>query len=149
MTDLASFLEEEIAAGSFPGGAALIGSSDSILAAASAGRAAVVPGPSPLGPETLFDLASLTKPLAGGALAHAAVEAGLDLASPPGRFFPAWKKTRFDGITLESLLTHTAGLVVGDRLELDGDLRVDLLEGGFLQSLKTVSTMSVEVGEPR
>ncbi|MDQ6891945.1 MAG: beta-lactamase family protein [Acidobacteriota bacterium] len=110
MTELASFLEEEIAAGSFPGGSALVGSSDSVLAAASAGHAALVPAPSPLGSETLFDLASLTKPLAAGALAHAAMEAGLDLASPPGRFFPAWKKTRFDGITLESLLTHTAGL---------------------------------------
>jgi serine-type D-Ala-D-Ala carboxypeptidase len=110
LTGLESFLEEEIAAGSFPSGSVLVGSSESVLAAASAGRAAVVPEPSPLQADTLFDLASLTKPLAAGALAHAAMEAGLDLASPPGRFFPAWKKTRYDGITVEHLLTHTAGL---------------------------------------
>ena len=112
MSDLGSFLEEEIAAGSFPAGSALVGSSERVLAAAFAGNASVLPGPEPdpLLPETLFDLASLTKPLVSGALAHAAVQAGLDLASPPGRFFPGWKKTRYDGITLEHLLTHTAGL---------------------------------------
>ena len=112
MSDLASFLEEEIAAGSFPAGSALVGSSERVLAAALAGNASVAPEPEPdpLLPETLFDLASLTKPLVSGALAHAAVRAGLDLASPPGRFFPGWKKTRYDGITLEHLLTHTAGL---------------------------------------
>jgi len=110
LSGLDAFLEEEIAAASFPSASALVGSSDSILAAASAGHAAVVPERSPLAPETLFDLASLTKPLAAGALAHGAVKAGLDLASPPGRFFPGWKRTRYDGITVEHLLTHTAGL---------------------------------------
>jgi CubicO group peptidase (beta-lactamase class C family) len=110
LNDLASFLEEEIAAGSFPAGSALVGSSEEVLAAASAGNASLVPEPDALAPDTLFDLASLTKPLVSGALAHAAVAAGLDLASPPGRFLPGWKKTRFDGITVEHLLTHTSGL---------------------------------------
>jgi CubicO group peptidase (beta-lactamase class C family) len=110
LSDLSSFLEEEIAAGSFPGGSALVGSSERVLAASFAGNASVVPEPDPLLAGTLFDLASLTKPLVSGALAHAAVGAELDLASPPGRFFPGWKKTRYDGITLEHLLTHTAGL---------------------------------------
>lgn len=110
MTPLASILEEEVAAGSFPGAAALVGSSAGVLDAALAGRAAVTPGDSPLGPETRFDLASLTKPLVAGALTFAAVREGLDLASPPGRFFPGWKKTRFEGVTIEGLLTHTSGL---------------------------------------
>jgi serine-type D-Ala-D-Ala carboxypeptidase len=110
VSPLEEFLEEEIAAGSFPGGSALVGSRETVLAQARAGRASVLPRESALEPGTLFDLASLTKPLAAGALAFEACREGLDLASAPGRFLPEWKKTRFDGVTIEMLLTHTSGL---------------------------------------
>jgi len=108
VTALSDFLAAEIDAGSFPGASALVGSSESVLEAAVAGRASVEPEPSDVAPETLFDLASLTKPLCTGALL--AGEGALPLDAAPGRILPEWKKTRFDGITLESLLTHTSGL---------------------------------------
>src|SRR5262249_47307517 len=57
---------------------------------------------------TLYDLASLTKPLAIGALAAAFPDLRLD--SPPGRYFDGWKRTRYEGITIEMLMTHTSGL---------------------------------------
>ena len=110
MTPLERFLEEEIARGSFPGGAAIVGSADAIVAQAAAGRAAVEPEPAALDANTRFDLASLTKPLAAGALARIALARGLGLGDAPGRFLPEWKRTRFEGITVESLLTHTSGL---------------------------------------
>jgi len=110
LSPLAEFLEEEIAAGSFPGGSALVGTDEGIVEEARAGHASLVPWASPVEETTLFDLASLTKPLCAGALGFVAAANGLDLASEPGRFFPAWKKTRFDGISLEHLLTHTSGL---------------------------------------
>ena len=104
---LSEFLQEEIEAGSFPGAAALVGNESSVEAAAAAGRAAITPGEADLTEEMLFDLASLTKPLATGALfAVSDLEPGL----LPGRFFPAWKATRYEGITLGALLTHTSGL---------------------------------------
>jgi CubicO group peptidase (beta-lactamase class C family) len=77
---------------------------------AHAGSAAVEPEVVPVSPETLWDLASLTKPLCCGALARLAARGGLSLDLAPGFFFPAWKKTRYDGITLATLLTHTSGL---------------------------------------
>lgn len=104
---LSEFLDAEIAAGSFPGGAALVGTFERIQEAALSGRAAVEPSREALADDTLFDLASLTKPLAGGALFALS---GLPLDAPPGRFLPAWKATRYEGITLERLLTHTSGL---------------------------------------
>jgi CubicO group peptidase (beta-lactamase class C family) len=107
---LGRFLREEVDKGSFPGGVALAGTTERILEAAAAGDAAVEPEEDPISEDTRFDLASLTKPLASGALTAAAISSGLDLASPPGRFLPDWKQTRFDGITLASLLTHTSGL---------------------------------------
>ena len=110
MTPAAAFLDAEIARGSFPGGAALVGTSERILDASAAGNAALEPETIAVSSDTVWDLASLTKALCGGALTRAAVDAGLDLDRPPGYFFPAWKKTRFDGITLASLLNHTSGL---------------------------------------
>jgi len=106
---LDDFLRREIEEGWFPGGSALIGSGDAVLEEAAAGSAAVEPETDPLDADTLFDLASLTKPLAASALAWS-VGAALPLDAAPGRFLPEWKRTRFDGITIESLLTHTSGL---------------------------------------
>ena len=110
MRRLRDWLEEEIASGSFPGGATLVGSADAVLASAWSGHAAVEPDRAPLAETTVFDLASLTKPLATGALVRRTVGRGLALADPPGRYLPEWKRTRYDGVTIENLLTHTSGL---------------------------------------
>ena len=61
-------------------------------------------------PATLFDAASLTKPLATAPLALIARDSGaLDLAAPIGRYLP---DTNADaaGIPVGALLTHTSGL---------------------------------------
>jgi CubicO group peptidase (beta-lactamase class C family) len=108
VTRLSDFLDREIEHGSFPGGVAMAGSSEEILEVAFAGHRAVEPREEPTTPDTLYDLASLTKPLAAGALAVASP--GLALGAPPGRYFPQWKRTRYDGITIEMLMTHTSGL---------------------------------------
>jgi CubicO group peptidase (beta-lactamase class C family) len=99
----------ELDAGSFPGAVALVGTADAVLEVAAIGRSVVDPEDIPATPGTVYDLASLTKPLVCGAVA-AAAPANLDLSSPPGRYLPEWKATRYDGITLESLLVHTSGL---------------------------------------
>jgi CubicO group peptidase (beta-lactamase class C family) len=110
VTDAAAFLDSEIAGGSFPGAAALTGTPEEVMDFALAGSAAVEPEPVPVSAGTLWDLASLTKPLCCGALARIAAGGGLSLDLPPGFFFAAWKRTRYDGITLRTLLTHTSGL---------------------------------------
>lgn len=109
MTRLEEFLTSEIERGSFPGAVALVGGADSVEEVAVAGHGVVEPETVAASADTEFDLASLTKPLVTGALVAAAGRA-LDLASPPGRYLPEWKATRYDGITIESLLTHTSGL---------------------------------------
>jgi CubicO group peptidase (beta-lactamase class C family) len=109
LTELESFLAREVDAGSFPGGVALVGRGDAVVEVAAAGHAVLEPEEIPATPDTRYDLASLTKPLVCGALVSAALPR-LDLSSPPGRYLPEWKATRFDGITLETLLAHTSGL---------------------------------------
>jgi CubicO group peptidase (beta-lactamase class C family) len=108
MTRLAGFLAEEIEGGHFPGAAALVASSEAILETACAGAAQIDPEREAVSLDTLWDLASLTKPLCTGALAALAPRGTLE--SPPGRFVAGWKKTRYEGITVETLLTHTSGL---------------------------------------
>jgi CubicO group peptidase (beta-lactamase class C family) len=109
VTPVERFLDEEIAAGSFPGAVALVGSGDGALEIAAAGYACLEPERVAVAPETLFDLASLTKPLCSGALAAVAGDA-LALDAAPGRYLPEWKQTRFERIRIEHLLTHTSGL---------------------------------------
>jgi CubicO group peptidase (beta-lactamase class C family) len=109
VTAVSEFLDEEIAAGSFPGAVALVGSAEGVLETAFAGHAAVEPQTREVAAETQFDLASLTKPLCVGGIFGAQAHL-LPLAAAPGRFLPEWKKTRFEGITLEHLLTHASGL---------------------------------------
>jgi CubicO group peptidase (beta-lactamase class C family) len=77
-----------------------------------AGNAAVEPEIAAVSTDTVWDLASLTKPLCCGALVRAAAGSGLalSLSLSPGFFFPAWKRTCYEGITLATLLTHTSGL---------------------------------------
>jgi serine-type D-Ala-D-Ala carboxypeptidase len=116
---LTAFLAEEIRAGSFPGAAAAIGTSQAILETAEAGEAAREPRRETVSGATLYDLASLTKPLCAGALAASVPD--LALSSPPGRYLPGWKKTRFDGITVEHLLTHTSGLPAWFPLYVEGE----------------------------
>ncbi|HEY7862499.1 MAG TPA: serine hydrolase domain-containing protein, partial [Thermoanaerobaculia bacterium] len=123
MSAIARFLRDEVEQGSFPGGVGLAGTSAEILEVAAAGDAAIEPAREPLSEHTRFDLASLTKPLASGALTAAAVRAGLDLSAPPGRFLTAWKQTRYDGMTLASLLTHTSGLPAWYPLYVKGEGR--------------------------
>jgi len=109
VTGLAEFLAAEVGEGSFPGAVALVGDGDAVREIAAAGNAVLEPERIPVSEDTLFDLASLTKPLVCGALAVAALPS-LDPTSSPGRYLPGWKATRYDGISLESLLTHTSGL---------------------------------------
>ena len=57
---------------------------------------------------TLFDLASLTKPIVVGTLCMQLVESGrLSLNTPAEKYLPAFAQT---GVTLKHLLTHTSGL---------------------------------------
>ncbi len=61
--------------------------------------------------DTLYDLASLTKVVATATMAMILVDEGkLDVTKPVSAFVPAFKGGAKDKVTLEHLLTHSAGL---------------------------------------
>jgi CubicO group peptidase (beta-lactamase class C family) len=112
--ELRSLLEEGAERGVFAGASALVLEGTAILFEGCAGFARLEPAVDrrPADASTLWDLASLTKPLAGSPLVLAlVVERLLSLDDEVSRFDDLFKKTRFEGVTLRRLLTHTAGLV--------------------------------------
>lgn len=61
--------------------------------------------------DTIYDLASLTKPLITGLLCARRVEAGeLDLDSAVADYLPDFNRSDKSAITIRQLLTHTSGL---------------------------------------
>jgi len=93
----------------------------------------------PVGPETVWDLASLTKPLCTSAAAMLAVESGeLTLEERVGALLPSWRGGLRDELRIEHLLAHEGGLPwwlpfyrdlpAGPRPERRRALRAALLE---------------------
>ena len=107
---LGDFLEEGLQGGLFAGAAVGVLGYSGRIEEAYAGNARISPSLSPVTPATLWDLASLTKPLAGAALALGLAEDGLwSLDDPISRFHDLYRRTRFEGVTLRGLLAHTSG----------------------------------------
>jgi len=75
------------------------------------GNAVVRPERVAMRRDTIFDLASLTKPLATtGALLLLASEGLVDLDDPVAKHLPAFAEREKEGVTVRHLLTHSSGL---------------------------------------
>jgi CubicO group peptidase (beta-lactamase class C family) len=75
------------------------------------GLAVVRPERLPMTRETIFDLASLTKPIATTtAVLQLVHEGALGLDDPVSKVLPAFGEREKDGVTLRHLLTHSSGL---------------------------------------
>jgi CubicO group peptidase (beta-lactamase class C family) len=109
---LAQLLEEGRDQGVYSAAVALVGRNGEPLWQGAAGRASRNPENPPVTPDTIFDLASLTKPLATAlALMLLAHRGLLTLATTLGDVLPVpWLPSDKRPLTLKSLLTHRAGL---------------------------------------
>lgn len=95
----------------FPGAVLLIDAGGTIVLHEAFGHAALVPAPEPMTADTVFDVASLTKPLVTATLTLALVaDDRLALDAPIGRFIPSWREGAKARATIRHLLTHTSGL---------------------------------------
>jgi CubicO group peptidase (beta-lactamase class C family) len=111
---LGALLDEGLERGFFAGVSALVVSESETLAERHAGDARVEPASErrAAGPDTLWDLASLTKPLAGTALVLALVsEKTLSLDDEVRRFEDRWRKSFLEGVSVRHLLAHLGGVV--------------------------------------
>ena len=109
--EITNLLEEHIRAGDFPSAVYLIGEKDRIIFTDSLGHSAVEPYRITNKLDTIYDLASLTKPLITGLLCARRIELGeLTLDSSVSHYLPEFDRTDKSMITVRELLTHTAGL---------------------------------------
>jgi uncharacterized protein YbbC (DUF1343 family)/CubicO group peptidase (beta-lactamase class C family) len=108
-------IDRAIEGGQVPGAVVLVGRRGSIVYARAAGRRAVSPTPEPMTRDTVFDMASLTKPVATATSVMILIEEGrLRLTDRLGRVLPEFDNHGKGAITIEQLLRHRAGLVPDD-----------------------------------
>ncbi len=108
---ISNLLEEHIKAGDFPSAIYLIGERGRVVFTGSLGNSAVEPYRITNKLDTIYDLASLTKPLITGLLCARRIELGeLTLDSSVSHYLPEFDRTDKSMITVRELLTHTAGL---------------------------------------
>ncbi len=94
-----------------PGAVAYVGNLERTLFRQAIGMRQLEPAAHPAEPDTLYDLASLTKTVATTTAILLLYEDGeLDLDAPVTEFLPI---EAYSNITLRHLLTHSAGLVAG------------------------------------
>ena len=106
---LTGLLEDGLAEGAFPGAVAAVGSADGTHRVVAVGERDPEEGLAAT-PETVFDLASLTKPVVTATVALALTERGeIALSDSLGRHVPALEGTERGEVTLVELLTHTSG----------------------------------------
>ena len=108
---VSGYLRSQIARGAFPGAQYVIGEGHKIVAEDALGLAVVEPERIPVTVDTIYDLASLTKPLVTSLLVVIYAGRGMiDLSAPVGDYLDEFNEEGNRLITLTELLTHTSGL---------------------------------------
>jgi len=104
-------VEEEIQKGNFPGAVVLVGKGDEILYWEAFGREVNEPFQEPAEKNTIFDLASMTKPIATATSILILTDRGsLGLDDRVGKYLPAFACNGKEEAQIRHLLTHTSGL---------------------------------------
>lgn len=110
-TDISKLLAEHISAGDFPSAVYLIAQDGEIVFTDALGHSAIEPYRITNKLDTIYDLASLTKPLITGMLCARRIELGeLTLDSSVSHYLPEFDRTDKQMITVRELLTHSSGL---------------------------------------
>lgn len=109
--ELQHLVEDALRRQLFPGIELLVARGDDVLLHEAWGHLEVGPDAKEMAPGTLFDIASITKPLATATLVMILLEKGLlGLEDRAADYFPEYADPPRNGITLRHLLTHSSGL---------------------------------------
>jgi CubicO group peptidase (beta-lactamase class C family) len=104
-------LQSAVEAHAFPAAVVEVGRRAGAIWGEAFGRLSTDLDAAPASADTIFDLASLTKVIATSSIAMRHVDEGrLGLEDPVSRWLPAWRGTDRDQVTIEDLLSHSAGL---------------------------------------
>jgi uncharacterized protein YbbC (DUF1343 family)/CubicO group peptidase (beta-lactamase class C family) len=110
LAQMDSIIQAEIAQKHLPGAVVLVSRRGHVVWRKAYGARAVEPAREAMSPDTIFDLASLTKVVATATSTMILVERGkVRLGDPVSLYIPELKGEGREKITIEQLLTHRAG----------------------------------------
>lgn len=109
--------EAAIKRGDCPGAVVLVVHNDEVVLRKAYGLRSVEPEKSPLAADAIFDLASLTKPIATGTAIMKLIEQGkLKPEDRVSKHWPAFAANGKDDVLVKHLLLHTSGLTADNAL---------------------------------
>jgi CubicO group peptidase (beta-lactamase class C family) len=109
--EIDAIVTKAVRAGRTPGAVVIVGRRDGVVFRGAYGRRAILPQREEMTIDTIFDLASLTKPLVVGSLVQRLVQEGrLDIHRPVVDYLPEFGVREKYLVTVEQLLLHTSGL---------------------------------------
>lgn len=110
-------VEAALKRGDCPGAVVLVVHKDAVVFRNAYGSRAVQPQKAPMTADTIFDMASLTKPVATATSIMLLIERGkLRLDDPVAKHWPAFAANDKDRVTVEHLLLHTSGLTADNAI---------------------------------
>jgi uncharacterized protein YbbC (DUF1343 family)/CubicO group peptidase (beta-lactamase class C family) len=122
-------VESALKRGDCPGAVVVVVHGDAVVYRKAFGFSALKPEKVPLAVDAVFDLASLTKPVATATSIWLLIEQGkLRPADKVAKFWPEFAANKKDGVTVEHLLLHTSGLTADNAVADYKDGRAKALE---------------------
>jgi len=111
LTEIDQAVEEEMTKGNFPGAVVLVGQQDDIVYWKAFGNKIVDPCEEPTDKNTIFDLASMTKPIATAtSIMILRDRKKISLEDNVGKYLPEFACNGKEDVRIKHLLTHTSGL---------------------------------------
>ncbi len=122
-------VEAAIERGDCPGAVVVVIHDDKVVYRKAFGHQALQPDKRPMTTDTIFDLASLTKPIATGTSILLLMQQGkLRAEDRVSQYWPAFAAHDKDRVTIAQLLLHTSGLVADNALADYAEGRAKALE---------------------
>lgn len=111
LQQISALVQSEIEAGRIHGAVVEIGQGNQVVYRHAFGYREIEPRRLAMKPDTIFDLASLTKPVATTVAIMQLHERGkIDLDAPVATYWPAFARNGKERITIRQLMTHYSGL---------------------------------------
>jgi uncharacterized protein YbbC (DUF1343 family)/CubicO group peptidase (beta-lactamase class C family) len=118
-SEIAQAIDEAINAKQIPGAVVFIANQDKVLDVHARGSQSLIPTVQPMSTNTIFDMASLTKPIATATCVMKLIEQDkLKLNDKAAYYLKNFGQHGKENITIEQLLLHTSGLIA-DNLQDD------------------------------
>jgi len=110
-SSLDQVIEQAIAEKNFPGAVLIVGQRGRVLHQRAYGARDFSTGAAPMTMDTVFDMASVSKPAGAGLMALMLMEEGkLSLEDPVSKFIPGFEANGKAAVRVRELMTHSSGL---------------------------------------